>query len=358
MSLFERAGLRLLHQLDPETAHHFALRALQTGFVPGPGPITTPRLQTTLAGMNLPNPLGLAAGFDKNGVAMAPLLKAGFGFVELGATTPRPQPGNPKPRLFRLNEDRGVINRFGFNNEGEAAMAVRLAARPRGIIGLNLGANKDSTDRIPDYVSVLNACGEMVDFVTINVSSPNTDQLRDLQGKKALWTLCAEVMEARAAIAPAKRPPVFLKIAPDLKKESLADIAEVATVSSLSGVIATNTTVGRGGLKSAHRGEGGGLSGTPLFTRSTAVLAKLYQMTEGKLPLIGVGGIATAEDAYAKIAAGATALQIYSALVFEGLALVPRILSDLDKLVKRRGMDNLAEARGEEATYWAERFEE
>ena len=359
MSLFEKAGMAILQRMDPETAHDWAIWSLAHGWAPLPAPVDSARLVTRLGPLKLPNPLGLAAGFDKNGLAIPALLKCGFGFVEVGATTPRPQPGNPKPRLFRLPEDGGVINRFGFNNEGAPAMALRLQARPkRGVLGLNLGANKDSTDRIPDYVSVLETCGAHVDFLTINVSSPNTDQLRDLQGKKALWALVTEVMQARSTLPGAHRPPVFLKIAPDLKAESLADIAEVAMISSLNGIIATNTTVSRAGLKSLHRGETGGLSGHPLFERSTAVLARLYELTEGKLPLIGVGGIASAEDAFAKIAAGASALQLYSALVYQGLSLVPDILNGLDEKAKALGLDNIAEARGDEAHFWAKKFED
>lgn len=357
MSMVERLGLAVLHRMDPETAHDWSLRALQSGLTPRPGPIATPRLTTDLAGLALPNPLGLAAGYDKNAVAMTPLIEAGFGFIEVGATTPRPQPGNAKPRLFRLREDRAVINRFGFNNQGADAMAARLAKRPRnGVIGLNLGANKDSEDRIPDYVEVLRTCGQYVDFVTINVSSPNTAALRDLQGKQALWTLTTEVMQARSELPDAHRPPVFVKIAPDLHEESLADVAEVAAVSAISGLIATNTTLDRGGLTSAHRGETGGLSGAPLFTKSTAVLGRLFQLTEGKVPLIGVGGIASAEDAFAKIAAGATALQIYSALVYQGLSLTGRILQDLDAKATSLGLENISEARGQEAHLWASKF--
>ncbi|MBE3639445.1 quinone-dependent dihydroorotate dehydrogenase [Mangrovicoccus algicola] len=359
MRMLERAGLAVMHRMEPETAHDWAIWALERGLVPLPAKMRSPRLKTRLGRLELENPLGLAAGFDKNARALPALMQAGFGFVEVGATTPRPQPGNPRPRLFRLPEDRAVINRFGFNNEGEEAMEARLKGRPRGgVLGLNLGANKDSQDRIPDYVSVLQTCGRHVDFVTINVSSPNTEQLRDLQGKKALWALVSEVMQARAELPLDARPLVFLKIAPDLKAQSLADIAEVATVSSLDGVIATNTTIGREGLGSRHRGETGGLSGAPLFTRSTAVLAQLHELTGGKLPLIGVGGIASAEDAFAKITAGADALQIYSALVYEGLSLVPRILEGLDRKLKEAGLGSVAEARGQEAHLWARRFED
>lgn len=356
MSMIERMGLAALHKLDPEAAHEWALWALQKGLTARPGPVTSPRLVTDLAGLALPNPLGLAAGFDKNAVAMGPLVQAGFGFIEVGATTPRPQPGNPKPRLFRLSDDKAVINRFGFNNDGAAMMAERLSARPKGVIGLNLGANKDSEDRIPDFVEVLRTCGPHVDFVTINVSSPNTAALRDLQGKQALWALTTEVMQARAELPNGHRPPVFVKIAPDMHEESLADIAEVAVVSSISGLIATNTTLDRGGLRSPHRGETGGLSGAPLFTKSTAVLGRLFQLTDGKVPLIGVGGIATAEDAFAKIAAGATALQIYSALVYGGLSLAGEILRDLDAKAASLGLNNINEARGEESRLWAEKF--
>ena len=351
MNAVERLGLAALHRLDPERAHGLALAALQRGLVPLPGPVTSPRLATTLAGLALPNPVGLAAGFDKNAVALAALARAGFGFLEVGAATPRPQPGNPRPRLFRLTEDRAAINRFGFNNDGAEAIAARLAARPRdAVIGLNLGANKDSTDRAADFAAVLRRCGPLVDFATVNVSSPNTERLRDLQGKAALAALLAGVMESRAALP---RPvPVFLKIAPDLDAAGLEDVAEVALSSGIDAVIATNTTLARDGLKSAHRGEAGGLSGAPLFERSTRTLARLSQLTAGRLPLVGVGGIGSAEDAYAKIRAGATAVQLYTALVFEGIGLAARIARGLDKLVARDGYRSLSEAVGSGRSSW------
>ncbi len=351
MNPVERLGLAALHRLDPERAHGLALAALQRGLVPLPGPVTSPRLATTLAGLALPNPVGLAAGFDKNAVALAALARAGFGFLEVGAATPRPQPGNPRPRLFRLTEDRAAINRFGFNNDGAEAIAARLAARPRdAVIGLNLGANKDSTDRAADFAAVLRRCGPLVDFATVNVSSPNTERLRDLQGKAALAALLAGVMESRAALP---RPvPVFLKIAPDLDAAGLEDVAEVALSSGIDAVIATNTTLARDGLKSAHRGEAGGLSGAPLFERSTRTLARLSQLTAGRLPLVGVGGIGSAEDAYAKIRAGATAVQLYTALVFEGIGLAARIARGLDKLVARDGYRSLSEAVGSGRSSW------
>ncbi len=351
MNAVERLGLAALHRLDPEQAHGLALAALRRGLVPLPGPVTSPRLATTLAGLALPNPVGLAAGFDKNAVALAALARAGFGFLEVGAATPRPQPGNPRPRLFRLTEDRAAINRFGFNNDGAEAIAARLAARPRdAVIGLNLGANKDSPDRAADFAAVLRRCGPLVDFATVNVSSPNTERLRDLQGKAALAALLAGVMETRAALP---RPiPVFLKIAPDLDAAGLEDVAEVALSSGIDAVIATNTTLSRDGLKSAHRGEAGGLSGAPLFERSTRTLARLSHLTEGRLPLVGVGGIGSAEDAYAKIRAGASAVQLYTAMVFQGIGLAARIARGLDALLVRDGYRTLAEAVGSGRSSW------
>ncbi len=348
MSLLEQAGLRLLHQFDPETAHGMALTALRFGLAPTAGTVTSPRLRTTLAGMSLANPVGLAAGFDKNATALRPLSRAGFGFIEVGAATPRPQPGNPKPRLFRLTEDRAVINRFGFNNDGMAAIANRLRERPRdAVIGLNLGANKDSENRAGDFATVLATCAAHLDFATVNVSSPNTEKLRDLQGKDALSALLAGVMDTRNTL---DRPiPIFLKIAPDLTEAEINDVAEVALGSGIDGLIATNTTLDRDSLTSAHRDEKGGLSGQPLFEKSTRVLAQLYRTTEGSLPIIGVGGIASADDAYTKIKAGASAVQLYSALTYQGLSLVPRIAKGLDDLFKRDGFNTVSEAVGSAA---------
>ncbi len=352
MSLVERSALALLHRLDPEVAHGLSLKALQSGLAPLPGPVTSPRLATTLAGMTLPNPVGLAAGYDKNATATAPLSRAGFGFVEVGAATPRPQPGNPKPRLFRLTEDRAAINRFGFNNDGMQAIAARLSGRkPTSVpVGLNLGANKDSSDRAADFATVLATCGPHVDFATVNVSSPTTEKLRDLQGRAALTALLQGVMETRAALA---RPiPVFLKIAPDLTPEDLAEIAEVALSSGIAGIIATNTTLSREGLASPHRAETGGLSGAPLFEKSTRTLARLSQLTEGKIPLIGVGGISTPEQAWEKIRAGATAVQLYTAMVYEGLSLIPRIAHGLDALAARHGFATVTDATGTGRDRW------
>ena len=350
--MLEKLGLAALHRLDPERAHGLSLKALSLGLVPLPGLVTSQRLAVRLAGMDLPNPVGLAAGYDKNATATGPLSRAGFGFVEIGAATPRPQPGNPQPRLFRLTADRAAINRFGFNNDGSVAIATRLAMRKPGPVpvGLNLGANKDSTDRAADFAAVLAVCGPHVDFATVNVSSPNTERLRDLQGRAALSALLAGVMETRAALV---RPiPIFLKIAPDLNADELAEIAEVALASGLSGIIATNTTLARDGLKSAERGQMGGLSGAPLFEKSTRVLAQLSKLTEGRLPLIGVGGISTPEQAYAKLLAGASAVQFYTAMVYEGLSLAPRIARGLDALLARDGYANAADAVGRGRDVW------
>ena len=352
MTPAERLGLGLLHRLDPERAHGLTIRALRAGLAPRPGPVTSPRLATEVAGLRLPNPVGLAAGFDKNAEAVDALSAAGFGFIEVGAATPRPQPGNPRPRLFRLTEDRAAINRFGFNTDGAEAIAARLAARRAGgvPVGLNLGANKDSADRAGDYASVLATCGAHADFATVNVSSPNTAGLRDLQAAGALSEVLDRVLAARAALP---RPiPVFVKIAPDLEPEALAAIAEAALASGIDGIIATNTTLSRDGLRSAHATEAGGLSGAPLFERSTRVLAALSKHTHGTLPLIGVGGVGSPEQAFAKIRAGASAVQLYTAMVFEGLSVAGRIASGLGRLLEDNGFATVADAVGTGRDAW------
>lgn len=345
MSTLERLGLAALRRIDPETAHRLALMALRSGLMPAAGEITTPRIATQIAGLSLPNPVGLAAGFDKNAECLAPLSRAGFGFIEVGAATPRPQPGNPRPRLFRLPEDGAVINRFGFNNDGMEAIATRLENRPDGaVIGLNLGANKDSADRAEDFATVLSRCGPHIDFATVNVSSPNTENLRDLQGAAALEALLQGVVEARNWLP--RRIPVFLKIAPDLTDAELADIARVAIYRGIDAIIATNTTLSRRGLNNPNRDEKGGLSGEPLFGRSTQVLARLHEITDGTIPLIGVGGITSGEDAYNKIRAGASAVQLYTALAYHGLSLAADIALDLDTLLERDGFSHISEAVG------------
>lgn len=338
MSLIERAGLALLHRLDPERAHDLSIKALASGLAPlNGGPVTSERLRLRLAGLDLPNPVGLAAGYDKSARVVGPLMRAGFGFVEVGAATPRPQPGNPRPRLFRLSGDQAIINRFGFNNEGAEAIADRLAARPAGIpVGLNIGANKDSADRAADFAQVVRMAGDHADFLTVNVSSPNTEKLRDLQGAQALSALLQDVIEARDSLA--RRPPVLVKIAPDLSPAEITEIAAVACDLGLDGIIATNTTLSRDGISGPHASQAGGLSGRPIFQRSTRVVAQLYRDTQGRLPIIGVGGISSAEDAWQKLRAGASAVQIYSAMIYQGLSLIPRIAHDLDRRLEAEGM--------------------
>ena len=347
----QKFGLPMMHLLDPEAAHGLSIKALKMGMVPTPGPVTSPRLATTLAGLALPNPVGLAAGFDKNAEAIAPLLASGFGFVEVGAATPRAQAGNAKPRLFRLTADEAAINRFAFNNQGMDVIAARLAGRPdSGVLGINLGANKDSVDKAEDFAKVLTACGPHVDFATVNVSSPNTEKLRDLQGKAALEGLLEGVMSANTALD--KPVAVFLKIAPDLEPQDLQDIADVALSTGISGIIATNTTLSRDGLTSAHAAQAGGLSGQPLFEKSTRILAQLSLLTEGKLQLVGVGGIGSAEQAYAKIQAGASAVQLYTAMVYKGIGLAGDIARGLDELLARDGFANVADAVGTKREEW------
>lgn len=350
-TLLENLGLPLLRCIDPEQAHGLAIKALKLGIAPTSEILTSSRLATNVAGLSLPNPIGLAAGFDKNAEVIRPLLKSGFGFIEVGAATPRAQPGNPKPRLFRLSEDKAAINRFGFNNQGMDNIANRLSNRnDAGVVGINLGANKDSENKAEDFAKVLRCCGPYVDFATVNVSSPNTEKLRDLQGKEALSALLGGVMDARAEL---QTPiPIFLKIAPDLTEVDIEDIAEVAITKNISGIIATNTTLSRDGLYSKYKDQAGGLSGQPLFEKSTHVLAKLSQETYGKIPLIGVGGVANAEQAYAKILAGASAVQLYTALVYGGISLAAKIVNDLDNLLERDGYANVAEAVGQNKEAW------
>jgi dihydroorotate dehydrogenase len=340
--LIEALTLRALERLDPETGHDLALRALRLGLAPTAGTVTSPRLAGTLLGHAVPNPVGLAAGFDKNAVAMGPCLRAGFGHVEVGAVTPLPQPGNPRPRLFRLSADRAVINRFGFNNAGLEAMQARLRLpRPAGLVGVNIGANKESTDRQGDYVKLVQGLAGLADYVSINVSSPNTPGLRGLQDSAALDALLA----ACTAVA---TMPLVLKIAPDLDDAALSDVAALAERHRLAGIAATNTTLSRDGLRSAAAQEAGGLSGKPLRARATAVLRDLRHATGGRVTLIGIGGIDSAEAAYERILAGASAVQLYSALVYGGLSLVRRIAEGVDTMLARDGFASVADAVGKE----------
>lgn len=338
--------------LPPETAHEAALWALRLGLAPRSRADKFPRLKTTLAGLDLPNPIGMAAGFDKNAEAADALLATGFGFTECGTVTPLAQLGNDRPRLFRLSEDRAVINRLGFNNKGLEAFADRLGARAHrtGIVGANVGANKESSDRAADYVSGMGRVWARAAYVTANISSPNTPGLRGLQERGALEELLGRMREARALLeASHGRRPLFLKVAPDLDEAAIADIAELVLAYGLDALIVSNTTLQRPPhLTSDQRDETGGLSGQPLFQISTRVLRQFAQALGGKLPLIGVGGVASGADAYVKIKAGASAVQLYSALVYEGPGLVARILDELDGFLAADGFDSVAQAVGAE----------
>lgn len=343
------AVARALRRLDPERAHRLTVRMMAAGLGPRLASPVDPRLKCVVAGIAFPNPIGLAAGFDKNAECPDAMLDLGFGFVEVGAVTPRPQAGNDRPRVFRLREDRAVINRYGFNNDGLDRVARRLAARrKRGVVGVNLGANKDSADRSGDYVAGVTRLEGLVDFYTVNISSPNTPGLRALQDKAALDELLTRVLAARNALA--KKAPVFLKVAPDLSDEDKADIAEVARRLKIDALIVSNTTIARPpDLKSRHAAEKGGLSGVPLFAPSTRLLAEFHGVLGGALPLIGVGGVSTAQQAYEKILAGASLVQLYTALVFEGPGLVPRMLKELPALLASDGFATVSHAVGAKA---------
>jgi len=339
----------LLRALPAEAAHKLTLRALASGMggvVAGGSEPDPPSLRQTLWGRDFPNPVGIAAGFDKDALVPDALLRLGFGFAETGTVTPRPQTGNPKPRIFRLYEDDAVINRMGFNSLGLEPTLARLKARSRtGVVGVNLGKNRDGTDAAADYLEGVRRVGSLADYFVINVSSPNTPGLRDLQRREVLDDLLRRLVAARDEAAPGV--PLLVKIAPDLNKDEREDIAAVAGPSGVDGVVVANTTVVRpAGLRSAAAGEQGGLSGKPLFAPSTAVLADIFRLTEGRLPLIGVGGIASAEDAYAKIRAGASLVQLYTALVFQGPVLIGRIKRGLAELLRRDGFASISEAVG------------
>jgi len=344
MSLFD-LGAGLLRQLPAETAHRATLKlaAAAGPLFPTPAPDDA-RLAVSAFGLNFPNPVGLAAGFDKNADVPDAMGKFGFGFVECGTVTPRPQAGNPLPRLFRLSEDGAVINRMGFNNEGSLEAAKNLGHRKgKGIVGINIGANKDSEDRIADYARGFAVLAPLADYVTVNVSSPNTPGLRGLQNREELTRLLDAMIQARAK---GGYKPILLKIAPDLDAHALDEIAQVVRASGIEGLIVSNTTIARPPLKSAHAGETGGLSGRPLLAPSTLVLAQMHQRLGGAVTLIGVGGIASGEDAYAKIRAGASLVQLYTALAFHGPGLVGRIKRELLACLARDGFAKLTDAVG------------
>ena len=341
---------RLLHALPAETAHRVTVRALAMGIAPFARATSRPSLATSVRGLAFPNPIGLAAGFDKNAEAFAASTALGFGFVEVGTVTPRPQLGNPRPRLFRLPEDGAVINRMGFNNDGLDAVATRLARRSvPGIVGANLGRNKDSADAIADYVAGFDRLYGLADYLTINVSSPNTPGLRDLQARERLAPLLGALAGARAKRREGHRP-ILLKIAPDLLGDEACAIAELALDHGIDGLIIGNTTTARPvTLRGRHRGEAGGLSGRPLFEPSTWLLAAVYRGLAGRLPLIGVGGIGDAEDAYEKIRAGASLVQLYTALVYQGPGLLARILDGLAARLAADGLTTIGQAVGRDA---------
>lgn len=334
-----------LFQLDAERAHRLALAALRT-WPTTRAPDNGGPLATRVAGLEFPNPLGMAAGFDKDGEVPDALLGLGFGFAEVGSITPRPQAGNPKPRLFRLVEDRAVINRMGFNNGGAPAAAARLAARAgrTGIVGINIGANKDSADRVADYVQMTQVMAPLAAYLAVNISSPNTPGLRALQDEGALSGLLDAVLDARGATG----PPVFLKVAPDLDPADVEAIARIALDKRLGALIVSNTTISRPPLRSRQADEGGGLSGAPLGDLALARLRDFRRATAGGLPLVGVGGIASAGDAWQRIRAGASLVQLYSAMVYEGPGIARRIVRGLEALMRRDGFASVAEAVGSE----------
>ncbi|MGH6825841.1 quinone-dependent dihydroorotate dehydrogenase [Methyloceanibacter sp.] len=347
-------GQALLHALDPERAHDLAVKSLELGLYPRQDAPDDPRLAQGLWGLKFRNPLGMAAGFDKDARVWAPLLATGFGFVEVGTLTPKPQKGNPSPRIFRSARDAAIINRLGFNNEGQAAALSRLAARRSGVVGVNIGAGRDSEDRIGDYVSGIATMSAVADYLTINISSPNTPGLRDLQAPEVLDTLLARVRQARASAA--KRPPLLVKLAPDIADADLPEIVRVIEAHAVDGIVVSNTTLSRAGVKDARfAAESGGLSGRPLFVRATRMLARVHQLTEGRLPLIGVGGIDGGAAAVAKIEAGASLLQLYTGLVFEGPKLIGEIKRALVVAMTDAKAESLSTLVGRDADQWAER---
>lgn len=338
----------LLRQINPERAHHLTLLALKLGFGPSDPYSDQKSLAIKVAGLSFKNPIGLAAGFDKNAEVISPMLKVGFGFVETGTVTPKPQEGNTRPRVFRLPEDEAIINRLGFNNQGLPAFTKRLQAHKinTGVVGANIGHNKISTDPISDYIICAQRVSPFCDYLTINVSSPNTPGLRSLQSKDTLHYLIESVLKAMNK----KSKPIFVKIAPDLTKEERTDIADVAVNSGIAGLIVSNTTIERiANIKNPLKTETGGLSGKPLLVPSTQLLSEMYVRTEGKIALVGVGGITSGSDAYEKICAGASLVQLYTGLIYHGPKLVRRIKDDLATMLKQGGFSCIADAVGSKA---------
>lgn len=356
MSALFGLGQALLLAFDPERAHDLAVKSLELGLYPRVDGSDDSRLRQTLFGLNFPNPLGMAPGFDKNARVPRELLAMGFGFAEVGTLTPRPQPGNPAPRVFRSHADRAIVNRLGFNNEGQAAALQRLTKDvPRGIVGVNLGANRDSTDRIADYVEGVKRMASVASYFTINISSPNTPGLRDLQAPRKLGELLGKVQEARAALG-GTPPPLLVKLAPDLADADLPEVVGVIQDNGADGIIVGNTTLARDGVTDQTLvREAGGLSGRPLFDRATRMLARVYVITEGKLPLVGVGGIDSISTALAKIEAGASLIQVYTGLVFEGPGLIERIKRGLVGAMADDKCSSLKPFIGRSAAEWADK---
>ncbi|MGK2922025.1 MAG: quinone-dependent dihydroorotate dehydrogenase [Methyloceanibacter sp.] len=354
MSALFGLGQTLLLALDPERAHDLALKTLELGVYPRPSGPDDTRLRQTVFGLDFPNPIGMAPGFDKNARAPRQLLDMGFGFVEVGTLTPRAQPGNPSPRVFRSHADRAIVNRLGFNNEGQEAALKRLRAKPDGIVGVNLGVNRDSKDRIADYVDGITRMAPVASYFTVNISSPNTPGLRDLQAPRKLGELLDKVQDARKGLG--DTPPLLIKLAPDLADADLPEVVAVIKDSGADGIVISNTTLARDGVNDETLiRETGGLSGRPLFDRATRMLARVYQITEGKLPLIGVGGIDSGETALAKIEAGASLIQLYTGLVFEGPGLIGRIKRTLVAAMDDEKSNTLAPLIGRRADEWAEK---
>ena len=341
--------------LDPERAHELTLRALEAGVFPRAAP-DNPKLRQTICGLEFPNPLGMAAGFDKDARVPEALLAMGFGFAEIGTVTPHPQPGNTRPRVFRLIRERGVINRLGFNSGGHAAAKARLERRPAGVIGVNIGANKDSADAVEDFAAGLRAFYGLADYFTVNISSPNTPGLRDLQAPNRLSRLLDRLMTERESLSAgtAPRRPILVKLAPDMHDDDFTATIACLVGHKVDGIILTNTTISRQEIpQAAHRAEVGGLSGRPLFQRATRTLAKAYLLTEGRVPLIGVGGIDSGETAIAKIEAGASLIQLYTGLIYEGAGLIAAIKRALVEKMDREGAGGLTRLRGVGAERWA-----
>ncbi|MDP3896985.1 MAG: quinone-dependent dihydroorotate dehydrogenase [Mesorhizobium sp.] len=352
-----RLGQPLLFALDPETAHGLSISALKCGLPLARRPRPDDRLRVRLAGLEFPNPLGMAAGYDKNGEVPDALLALGFGFAEIGTVTPLAQAGNPKPRIFRLMRDEAVINRFGFNSEGHAAVLARIAARSRrtGIVGVNIGANKDSTDRVADYEAGIKIFAPHAAYLTVNISSPNTPGLRALQGRDSLAELLTRVMAARDTAAAGRSAPIFLKIAPDLVEAELDDIAAELLDKGLDGLIVSNTTLARTGLTGPeHVGETGGLSGKPLFARSTTMLARMRRRLGKDFPLIGVGGVDSVETALEKIRAGADLVQLYTGMIYAGPALPGRIVRGMSRFADDEGLRSIRDIRDSAVDIWAD----